>query len=83
MVLSRRRQGVCVALEWDDAQVRYRCGAVVHPARVLRQLLPGVLRPLATMAAPLLGYLALRGIAVGTGCDCDLHVERPADGESA
>jgi hypothetical protein len=82
-VLSRRRQGVCVALHWDEGQVRYHCGALVQPGRVLRQVLPEMLRPLAGGLAPLLAYLALRGIAVGTGCDCDLQVERPVDGDAA
>lgn len=31
MVLSRRRQGACVAVRWDDEGRQYRCGAVVIP----------------------------------------------------
>lgn len=83
MALSRRRQGVCVALRWDEGQTRYHCGALVQPGPVLRDVLPVMLRPLAGVLSPVLGYLALRGIAVGTGCDCDLQVEPPAGGDAA
>jgi hypothetical protein len=83
MVLSGRRQGVCVALHWDEGQVRYHCGALAQPDRVLRQVLPALLRPLAGGMAPILATLALRGIGVGTGCDCDLQVERPVGGDAA
>lgn len=31
MVLSRRRQGACVALRWSDVQQRYLCSALDHP----------------------------------------------------
>jgi hypothetical protein len=64
-------------------RTRYHCGALVQPGPVLRDVLPAMLRPLAGVLAPVLGYLALRGIAVGTGCDCDLQVEPPAGGDAA
>jgi hypothetical protein len=31
MLLSRKRTGACVALRWNDADQRYRCGAVDGP----------------------------------------------------
>lgn len=71
MVLSRRCTGACVALRWDDAQRRYRCGALLEPASALgwkgrpwpRWLQTWVRRGLA------------RWIAAGRGCDADVQVE--------
>ena len=65
MVISRRRRGACEALVWNEAESRYRCGVVSEPQRF------AVPRWLAGMAA----RFALRMIAAGTGCDCDLTVE--------
>ncbi|GHC74459.1 hypothetical protein GCM10007320_11640 [Pseudorhodoferax aquiterrae] len=61
MLLSRRRQGACVALRWDEAQGRYLCGALSEPAEVLgvRWLAP----------------LARRWIAAGIGCDARFQVQ--------
>ncbi len=74
MVLSRRRQGTCVALSWDAAGTLYRCGAMTQPGLVLQQVLPATLRRLAGLLAPSLARLARRAIAAGSGCDCDLQV---------
>lgn len=80
MVLSRRRQGACVALSWDAAGALYRCGAMSQPLPVLQRVLPAPLRRLARLLAPPLAWIARRAIAVGSGCDCDLQVlHRPAD----
>jgi hypothetical protein len=66
MLVSRRRRGACVALEWSDAESRYRCGMVAAPQRHL----PGWL-----VGAPLMRGLASRWarrfIAAGIGCDSD------------
>jgi hypothetical protein len=32
VLLSRRRRGPCRALQWDEAQARYRCGALADAA---------------------------------------------------
>jgi hypothetical protein len=58
--LSRRRQGGCVALQWDAAQSRYLCGALRDPQSWL-PLLP-------TAWAQ---RLTRRWIAAGAGCDAD------------
>ncbi len=67
-VISRRRNGACAALRWDDEQLRYRCGAVSDAA--------GVLGPRWAWLAPVLRRLARRWIAAGVGCDARLSTER-------
>jgi len=75
IVVSRRREGACAAVVWDAVTARYQCGALLEPRLVLRRVLPGPLQVLAGAFAPLLAIVARRGIAMGTGCDCDLEVE--------
>ena len=58
-LLSRRSEGACVALGWQPAEGRYRCGVLAEPGRWLRWL------PAAAGRA-----LAARWIAAGGGCDC-------------
>ena len=77
MVLSGRRSGSCDALRWDAAQAQYRCGAVVAPQDVLARALPHGLRWLAPALAPVLGRVANRWIAAGTGCDSSLELVSP------
>ena len=60
--VSRRLQGRCSALAWDDAQSRYRCGVVAEPAHWLPWLPPALAR-----------RWSLRWIAAAHGCDSDLH----------
>ena len=74
ILLSRRRSGACAALRWDDASVRYRCGAIVAPQEVLTQAMPRGLQGLVPLLAPALRRLGLRWIAAGIGCDSDLEV---------
>jgi hypothetical protein len=66
-LISRRRTGACAALHWDEAQSRYRCGAVSNAE--------GLLGPRGRWAAPLLRRLARRWIAAGTGCDASLRAD--------
>jgi len=57
------RAGVCPALEWDGANLRYSCGMARRPASYLGWL-----------PARLDAWVArrcLRWIAAGHGCDCD------------
>jgi len=61
MLLSRRRQGACAALNWNEAQSRYLCGALSRPQFWLPWL------P-ATWAQA----LVRRWIAAARGCDADL-----------
>ncbi len=62
VLLSRRRQGTCAALQWHAGEGRYRCGAVAEPGRFVRWL-----------PAPLVRRLALRWISAASGCDCTLE----------
>jgi hypothetical protein len=62
VLASRRLQGACTALRWDDALGLYRCALVQDPATVW----PGLPR---LLHAPL-AHLARRWIAAGAGCDC-------------
>jgi len=68
-LLSRRRQGACVALRWDEDGAVYRCGLLVAP----RELLPW----LPAAAVPGLARLARRWIAAGRGCDSAAEVDSP------
>ena len=87
MVLSAKRQGTCHALRWDAQQTRYRCGALLRPDEVLRDVLPRPLRGVSGALAPLLAAIARRAIAVEVGCDCDFQVvaqrDEPAAGRSS
>jgi hypothetical protein len=67
MLLSRRTEGACVALEWDADGVRYTCGAVSAPERHLPWLPAAAAR-----------RLALRWISAARGCDSTLEVDRAA-----
>ena len=71
VLVSGRRTGACVALQWHAAAGLYRCGMVAAPRTVLPRL-PHVLVPLASR-------LARRWISAASGCDSDLLVE-PATG---
>jgi len=64
-LVSRRRQGRCLALTWDEPTVRYHCGAVVDPARHLRWL--------RWLPEPWTRRLALRWIAATSGCDATIE----------
>ncbi|MBY0453763.1 MAG: hypothetical protein K2Q11_02635 [Burkholderiaceae bacterium] len=67
MLVSRRRRGVCVALRWSAAQLRYQCAMVSDPGAVT-----GWTNPWAVSA---LTALARRSIAAGVGCDAGLEVD--------
>ena len=69
VLVSRRRQGACVALRWSDADQRYWCGMVADPASVTGWRHPWVVRGLSR--------LARRWIASGVGCDAQLQVQPP------
>lgn len=62
MLLSRRRRGGCVALQWSAENRRYLCGALVEPARWLPWL------PKAWAVR-----LVRRWIAAGVACDATLE----------
>lgn len=82
MLLSGRRRGACVALQWDPVARRYRCAAVVAPMEVVKRVLPGWLHASCAAGAALLSWLAPRWIAAGTGCDSSVLAQnvRQPDG---
>jgi hypothetical protein len=57
-VMSLKRSGQCVALEWDERETRYRCGLLARSAQT---------------GAPARRLVA-RWIAAGQGCDADLEL---------
>lgn len=69
MLISGRRSGACLALQWQEADQRYICAMVAAPASVLPWL-PG-------WAANRVRSLAGRWIAAGVGCDSDLEASSP------
>jgi hypothetical protein len=62
ILLSRRRRGACVALDWDSGQQRYVCGALAQPGHWLPWL------PATWSQA-----LVRRWIAAAQGCDAGLE----------
>jgi hypothetical protein len=78
VVLSRRRNGACVALQWDSVSRQYRCGAVANPQAMLVRVWPAVWWPVRKGFAFLLGKMALRWIAAGQGCDSSLEPVSPS-----
>jgi hypothetical protein len=73
-LVSRRLHGACDALEWTEDAGVYRCGLIEHPAAHL----PAALR----WSAPLVGRVAHRFIAAGSGCDCSVSVGADAIGQT-
>ena len=61
MLLSRRRQGPCVALRWSEEGQRYLCAAVAEAP--------------AGLGGRLRAALARRWIGAGVGCDAQLEIE--------
>ena len=70
MLLSRRTQGACAALQWDAPAQRYVCGALSDPPRWLPAFRP---LPRAAVQA-----IVRRWIGAAQGCDAALAAE-PAD----
>ena len=54
MVVSLKRQGACKALQWVDAENRYRCGLLAQPPTWWRRPWQAWMR---------------RWISAGSGCD--------------
>jgi hypothetical protein len=73
MLVSRRRRGACVALQWQASDGVYRCAMVGAPRQVL-QALPQPWRWLFFWMARPAAWLAKRWIAAGTGCDSTLEL---------
>jgi hypothetical protein len=64
ILVSRRRQGRCAALNWDDGSGRYRCGLLATWSDSRWPSLARFAR-----------YIVQRWIAAGHGCDSTAIVE--------
>ena len=88
MLLSRRRRGACVALQWHPAPVgAYRCGvlshrmAAEHAARLRREAHGGPFAGMRWAWQKAMLRWTVRQIGAGAGCDSDAlaSVAKPAD----
>ena len=66
MLLSRRSQGPCLALQWRAPEQRYVCGALLPQT-------PATGHGLARAWQALRQRLVRRWIGAGAGCDCSLE----------
>ena len=69
MLVSRRRQGACVALRWRAEAGRYRCAMAEDPGEVLGRRW--------RFLSPVLARWVRRWIAAGAGCDAHLEPGMP------
>ncbi|MBC7619666.1 MAG: hypothetical protein H7293_11915 [Candidatus Saccharibacteria bacterium] len=74
MLLSKRRQGACVALQWNESLDLYRCGALSAPEVVLQSVLSHHLQGWIPVLSRALAFFAGRWIAVNQGCDSSLEL---------
>ena len=80
MLLSRRRHGPCLALQWSAQDQRYWCGAL---AGALVQPAAGPWSSLARIWQAARARLLRRWIAAGVGCDCRLELASSATIEAS
>jgi hypothetical protein len=71
VLISRRHTGACAALEWVDAESRYRCGVLLDPGKYTGLK--------ANWMQNLTRNLTSRMISAGSGCDCSLEVKTQAE----
>ena len=74
MVLSKRRHGACVAIQWSESLNLYRCGALSAPKVVLESLLSHHLQGWIPVLSRALAFVAGRWIAVNQGCDSSIEL---------
>lgn len=74
IVLSKRRHGACVAVQWSESLNLYRCGALNAPEMVLRSLLSRHLQGWIPVFSWALAFVAGRWIAVNQGCDSSVEL---------
>jgi hypothetical protein len=79
MLLSRRTQGDCAVLAWDEVHELYRCGALSQAQQVLQQALPRWLNFLVRPLSVALSRLGRRWIAANLGCDSELDAKLVPD----
>lgn len=65
MLISRRRNGRCSALMWQDDAGRYACGVLTGAEQLGGGRWPGLARIVRAWAA--------RSISAGSGCDADIE----------
>ncbi|MBB1072918.1 hypothetical protein HUU62_00610 [Rhodoferax sp. 4810] len=78
VVLSGARHGRCHALRWQADALIYRCGAITETREVLAQRLPAWLHWALPLLTSALAVFAMRWVAAGKGCDCDVELEPAA-----
>lgn len=76
VLLSGRRHGACVVVQWDEGAQHYHCTAVTAPRAALSQALPAWLHGAAPIGAVVLSRLASRWISQGTGCDSSVQIQQ-------
>jgi len=74
MVLSKRRHGACVAVQWSESLNLYRCGVLSAPKVVLESLLSRHLQGWIPVLSRALAFVAGRWIAVNQGCDSRIEL---------
>ena len=81
ILVSRRRQGACTALQWSEDDRRYVCGMLTAPLQSLgwRGSPEGAV---ARNLARLVSGWSSRWIAAGIGCDSSLLTGKPAEADS-
>jgi len=79
MLLSRRRRGACVAVQWSDTLHQYRCGALVAPQEMLQNFAPSAFPTWIPGLSKALAFAAGRWIAVNQGCDSSVELEEPRE----
>lgn len=79
ILLSRRRQGACVAIRWNEGLGQYRCGALTAPQEVLQSVMPWPFLARVPGLSRVLASAAGRWIAVNQGCDSSLELEQPRE----
>ncbi len=77
MVISRKRVGACVALQWSPEAGCYRCGVLVRAGEAWQAAAsrPGLSGMLARGWAQMRWRWVRRHIASGVGCDANFTTE--------
>ena len=78
ILVSRRRQGACTAVQWSEDSQRYVCGMLTAPLQNLGWR-GGTNGAVAKRLAKWVSSWSSRWIAAGIGCDSNLMTSTPAE----